>query len=224
MKNQAHKVLQLWQNDDEKNRLLALELIRSLHLLPQIAQVLNTQTAFTFLETATLKDFTQCFYYYQGVVDNKTVHGIMGAIDQMLAHNGVSSALIRKIYTVIPDMNIIREVKPGCEQHSCILCEHTADGFELGFSWIIDAQAGHALLAQFTKVDEVLRSDASFQRYHRQIIQATGLISGRAFRVNKDQMWADIARKLYQKKYVYYFAPAQKDGQEFSLLLKFEKK
>jgi len=218
MENQAQKVLQLWQNDDEKNRLLALELIQSLHLLPSIAQALNAHTAFHFLETATLEDFTQRFYYYQGMLNNKTVHPVMGNIDRMLTQNRVSSALIRKIYTVIPDMNIIREVKPGYEKHSRILCEYTF----MGFSWIVDSQTGQALQAQFAKVDEVLSTDESFQRYHRQIIQATGLISGRAFKVNKDQIWADIARKLYQKEYQYCFAPVQNGCQEFSLLLKFE--
>ncbi|HAS43024.1 MAG TPA: hypothetical protein DCS93_21270 [Microscillaceae bacterium] len=222
MKTQVHKVLQLWQNDDEKNRVLALELIQSLDLLPSIAQALNMHTAFQFLETATLEDFTQRFYYYQGVLNNKTVHPVMGNIDRMLTQNRVSSALMRKIYTVIPDMNIIREVKPGYEAHSRILCECSFMGFVLGFSWIVSPQAGQVLKSQFAKVDEVLSTDESFQRYHRQIIQATGLISGRAFKVNKDQMWADIARKLYQKKYQYGFAPTQEGCQEFSLLLKFE--
>lgn len=214
MLTKTQKLLQLLRSDRVDNRLLAIELMQSLHLQKQVAALVNHHSLFRFLEAAHV---TPDFFYYRGILRHASINNTLKGLCEMLIQSEVPTVTRRKICHLLSDLALICQAKPAFERHTRVVGEYTKQGIDIGISWYIDPAMTDHLQQQFRVIDELVQDKERLLDCNEYIVEATkhnlGTVNTKAL--------ADIACQLYKRCYQYKCTPLNEEAMVFSLLVKF---
>lgn len=217
MKTNTEKIMGLLKSLEPKNHVLALELVQSLNLQKEVANLLNNSPVFHFLK-GDLDEIKQGFFCYEGGFDNEDILHVLHTTEQIMGKLGTSQKLSRKIFCLTLEITQHLAKNNNCKAQ--VLFEHKNNSLWLGFCWMVGRQQARLLNEHMQLIDDKLSKEPGLLVMVDRFIVPQ--VSDEA--EESEAFWEDIARRLKGQNYWYHFEALPTKEHRFSLLIEFLEK
>ena len=201
MMTDAKKILTLLQSDDEKNRLLAFQLMESLDAFQDVAQACEHQSLFHFMEADNARKGVNTFFYTKGPCHQISEIFIQETLLYFwrLKKQPLRSRRLRNAYHTLRILLDFVKPSPGYEHQNEVLIEYKNDSFRIALNWVVRRE----------EKEDLSNALDSFESGREQELEPLKYYAFRPNRKYPFRHWMRFGRDIefYKYNYHYIFKP-----------------
>ncbi|HAS43026.1 MAG TPA: hypothetical protein DCS93_21280 [Microscillaceae bacterium] len=145
---EAKNILSLLQSGDERNRLLAFQLMESLDAFQEVAQAAGHKSLFHFLGVDNAKKNADAFFYTKGPYGETGKGFILYMLIYFweLKKQPIRSRRFLNAFDTLSKLIDFANPSPGYQNHNETLIDYKNNTFSLALSWIVKGEEKDALI------------------------------------------------------------------------------